>query len=386
MKRLEKKKNKENKSKKETNQIWNGVRVFRAVERLQKRNPGEKISFQAIYEEVNKKYEMHEDTVKRKLYRWFYSDLLKSIRGELRVYDKNGNRFDETNMKKTIGDYFQFQLVEKDTADADFNIEEVIKEVPRKSSKKVKTRKKQTWKTEVGEYIELIAKVLKEHKGYIGNGVELGKIVNKIIRQYSYIDSENISDISNKTILRKVWSMLNYHNMEACDLLGIRIGIASGKMLEEGQEVEFRVAQFNPDIVSNDPLPYEDKYDENADIDETNITEMMLWAFPTSEIWGELEQNWYWEEALAYKDFIININEKSAKWAISYEILKVLSDSQEKEGMKKIEIVQKLEEYIPSTYRERAEYEQELKEAFQFIEINELAQSSYGRWMLVEKI
>ena len=180
--------------------------------------------------------------------------------------------------------------------------------------------------------------------------------------------------------------MLNYHNMEACDLLGIRIGIASGKMLEEGQEVEFRVAQFNPDIVSNDPLPYEDKYDENADIDETNITEMMLWAFPTSEIWGELEQNWYWEEALAYKDFIININEKSAKWAISYEILKVLSDSQEKEGMKKIEIVQKLEEYIPSTYRERAEYEQELKEAFQFIEINELAQSSYGRWMLVEKI
>lgn len=424
--RLEKKVNE-----RKINRRWNGIRVFWAVKRLQERNPGKKISFHEIYEEINTEFEMSMKTVAKNLYRWVHIPLLESTRGKLLVFEPDGNYLDKYNNEDAVKlekikynymfkwakdgtTYGEWDLYSKEMSELeeDINVDERME----KSSQEGTSEKKSILKTEMGEYTELIAKTLKEHKGYIGNGADITKIMNDYAQQYCYIDTEDIAKIDNKTILRNVENMLNYHNSKECDALGIRICIEVERTKEEQEndEKEFRVVQYNPDVVAEEENFFENKL-KNEEGENVKIIrkEAKLRAFDISQVWGEMEQSWYGKDAATYWHFFKNIsevinekkenelmveeeislfhssleteemtkeeieqnvkeyrsfcenrmqeiNEKKENEVIVKEIVKVLRSNPTNEEMTNEEIKQKLEEYIPATYRAKKVFKEGL--------------------------
>ena len=379
----------------------NGRIVAQAVKKLQEnRSEEEFMSFEEIYIEVNKVKTLSKDTIARKLAQWNGNKYMNEIRGELWVYDKKKNlleisdtikRKGEEKERKGIGEkryqtaYFKLKKTMtklKETPEKNIIINENNKQNKEKNRKKEPKKRVKYLKSDVGDYSDIILWELKKHKGYIGNGNEICKKVNEYLKQYVEIDLDEISDVDVKTILRSVWRMLENKNMKQNDQSGIRIGIENGgqeKALQEG----FKVARFNPDVVSDDPLPFEYEFKEDSNDNWKYIKKMNLQVFELSKVWGNLEEDWDGEQALSYLDFIVNISRHGEQWAISYEILKILFDNQAKrEGMSQDDIAEKLQESIPMSYIARKAFKKELEEAFVFIRKNELAQMIDKRWVL----
>ena len=207
------------------------------------------------------------------------------------------------------------------------------------------------------------------------------------------LEEHMYSKIDRRTILRYVLKLLDSKNKKILDFLNIAVGfeMEDDCIYEEPQE-EKGIRYIQLRHRENCDLDKIKDFDFDFDNPDSNLKDLRnkhIQICDKSEVWdGDWTLAWTGPEDLSYMKFVMKRWQKGETYAISYEVLKFLCVNERKtEGMTRKEIKKGLFQCIPDIYLYRKEFEEELDEAFAFMEEERLAkQVTEGHWVLGDRI